>query len=145
MEKIMLEYLREKNNHTFFCQSKGIVARSVTAIKRTAREDNIISPPYFSNSFGIPSGPTAFREMLRENKSRRNPTHFIDTVDKTTLIENKAKIEKCLAKHFRDTGNKFPTKNMFSLEMKRPSIENILKESVSKNIIIFKKGHYVFF
>jgi hypothetical protein len=25
-------------------------------------------------------------------------------VDKTTLIENKAKIEKCLAKHFRETG-----------------------------------------
>jgi len=33
-----------------------------------------------------------FWEMLRENKSRRNPTHFIDPVDKTTLIENKAKI-----------------------------------------------------
>jgi hypothetical protein len=34
-----------------------------------------------------------FREMLRENKSRSIPTHFIDPVDKTTLIENKAKIE----------------------------------------------------
>jgi hypothetical protein len=45
-----------------------------------------------------------FWEMFREDKSRRNPTHFIDTVDKTTLIENKAKIEKRLAKHFRDTG-----------------------------------------
>ena len=45
-----------------------------------------------------------FWEMLRENKSRINPTHVIDPVDKTTLIENKAKIEKCLAKHFRETG-----------------------------------------
>jgi hypothetical protein len=45
-----------------------------------------------------------FWEMFREDKSRRNPTHFIDPVDKTTLIENKAKIVKCLAKYFRDTG-----------------------------------------
>ena len=88
--------------------------------------------------------------MLREDKSRRNPSHFIDPVDKTTLIENKSKIEKCLAKHFSDIGkdnlvshrhqtkvktfldniknNKVPTQNMFSLEVKRPSIENILKE-----------------
>jgi len=46
----------------------------------------------------------SYWEMLRENKSRINTTHVIDPVDKTTLIENKAKIEKCLAKHFRDTG-----------------------------------------
>jgi len=36
-----------------------------------------------------------FWEMLREDKSRCNPSHFIDPVDKTTLIENKGKIEKC--------------------------------------------------
>ena len=88
-----------------------------------------------------------FWEMLREDKSRRNPSHFIDPVDKTTLIENKGKIEKCLAKHFSDIGkdtlvshrhqtrvktfldniknNKVPTQN--SLEVKRPSIEKILK------------------
>jgi hypothetical protein len=27
-----------------------------------------------------------FWEMFREDKSRRNPTHFIDPVDKTTLL-----------------------------------------------------------
>jgi hypothetical protein len=32
--------------------------------------------------------------MLREDKIRRNPSQFIDPVDKTTLIENKGKIEK---------------------------------------------------
>ena len=46
-----------------------------------------------------------FGEMLREDKNRRNPTYFIDPVDKTTLIENKGKIEKCLEKHFSDIGN----------------------------------------
>ena len=85
-----------------------------------------------------------FWEMLGEDKSRRNPSLFIDPVDKTTLIENKGKIEKCFAKHFSDIGkdnlasqrhqakvktfldniknNKVPTQNM-----KRPSIEKILK------------------
>ena len=33
-----------------------------------------------------------FWEMLREDKSRGNPSHFIDPVDKTTLIENKSTI-----------------------------------------------------
>ena len=33
-------------------------------------------------------------------KSRSNPSHFIDPVDKTTLIENKGKIEKCLGTVF---------------------------------------------
>jgi hypothetical protein len=83
-------------------------------------------------------------------KSRSNLSHFIDPVDKTTLIENKGKIEKCRAKHFSDIGkdnlvshrhqakvkrfldniknNKVPTQNMFSLEVKRPSIEKILKK-----------------
>ena len=39
-------------------------------------------------------------EMLREDESRRNTSHFIDPVDKTTLIENKGKIEKCLGTVF---------------------------------------------
>ena len=52
----------------------------------------------------LKNNSTFFWEMFREDKSRRNPTHFIDPVDKTTLIENKAKIVKCLAKHFRETG-----------------------------------------
>ena len=87
--------------------------------------------------------------MLREDKIRRNPSHFIDPVDKTTLIEIKGKIEKCLAKHFSDIdkdnlvshrhqtkvktfldnikNNKVPTQNMFSLEVKSSSIETILK------------------
>ena len=93
--------------------------------------------------------------MLREDKSRRNPSHFIDPVDKTTLIENKGKIEKCPAKHFSDIGkdtlvshrhqarvktflnniknNKVPTQN--SLEVKRPSIEKILKELQSGKVV----------
>ena len=93
--------------------------------------------------------------MLREDKSRRNPSHFIDPVDKTILIENKGKIEKCLAKHFSDIGkdtlvsprhqarvktfldniknNKVPTQN--SLEVKRPSIEKILKELQSGKVV----------
>jgi len=32
--------------------------------------------------------------MLRADKSRRNPSHFTDPVDKTTLIANKGKIEE---------------------------------------------------
>jgi hypothetical protein len=39
-------------------------------------------------------------EMLREDESRHNTSHFIDPVDKTTLIENKGKIEKCLATNY---------------------------------------------
>jgi len=103
------------------------------------------------------SNSNGFGEMFREDKSRRNPSHFIDPVDKTTLIENKGKIEKCLAKHFSDIvkdnlvshrrqakvktfldnnkNNKVPTKNMFSLEVKRLSIEKILKELQSGKVV----------
>ena len=35
-----------------------------------------------------------FWKMLRADKSRRNPSHFTDPVDKTTLIANKGKIEE---------------------------------------------------
>ena len=45
-----------------------------------------------------------FWKMLRADKSRRNPSHFTDPVDKTTLIANKGKISKCLVKHFCDVG-----------------------------------------
>jgi hypothetical protein len=41
--------------------------------------------------------------MLRDNKT--NVTlQIIDPVDKTTIIDKKGKIEKCLIKHFGDIG-----------------------------------------
>ena len=74
---------------------------------------------------------------------------------KQFLLKTKGKIEKCLAKHFSDIGkdtlvsprhqarvktfldniknNKVPTQN--SLEVKRPSIEKILKELQSGKVV----------
>ena len=78
--------------------------------------------------------------MLRDNKASVTPSQIIDPVDKTTIIDKKGKIEKCLIKHFGDIGrdsthqneahtnyvktfisqaqnDKIPTKNMFSLNI----------------------------
>jgi hypothetical protein len=38
--------------------------------------------------------------MLRDNKANVTPSQIIDPVDKTTIIDKKGKIEKCLIKHF---------------------------------------------
>jgi hypothetical protein len=37
-----------------------------------------------------------FWEMLRNNKANVTPSQIIDPVDKTTIIDKKGKIEKCL-------------------------------------------------
>jgi hypothetical protein len=84
---------------------------------------------------------------------------FIDPVDKTTIIDKKGKIEKCLIKHFGDIGrdsthqneahtnyvktfisqaqnDKIPTKNMFSL--------NIQADIVQRALVSLKSGKAVF-
>jgi hypothetical protein len=40
--------------------------------------------------------------MLRDNTANVTPSQIIDPVDKTTIIDKKGKIEKCLIKHFGD-------------------------------------------
>jgi hypothetical protein len=47
---------------------------------------------------------TFFWEMLRDNKANVTPSQIIDPVDKTTIIDKKGKIEKCLVKLFGDIG-----------------------------------------
>jgi hypothetical protein len=42
--------------------------------------------------------------MLRDSKANVTPSQIIDPVDKTTIIDKKGKIEKCLIKHFGDIG-----------------------------------------
>jgi hypothetical protein len=74
------------------------------------------------------------------------PSQIIDPVDKTTIIDKKGKIEKCLIKHFGDIGrdsthqneahtiyvktfisqaqnDKIPTKNMFSLNIQADIVQ----------------------
>ena len=45
-----------------------------------------------------------FWEMLRDNKTNATSSQIIDPVDKTTIIDKKGKIEKCLIKHFGNIG-----------------------------------------
>ena len=91
-----------------------------------------------------------FWEMLKEKNQSVNPSYIIDPVDKTSIIEGKGKIETHLKTHFSEIGsdnlvsannkmfvnnflndimvNNINSMNMFSLEVKRSSVEKILSD-----------------
>ena len=71
-----------------------------------------------------------FWEMLREDISRGNPSHFIDRVDKTALIENKGKI--VLRNTFSDIGKDNLVSHRYQAKIKT-FVDNI------KNNIKFRR------
>ena len=119
---------------------QNAIKRKASAIKMRTFTDQCIKPKQKAKGFW---------QMLKDTKNNINPSQIIDPVDKTTLIDKKGKIEKCLIKHFGDIGkdstisdnthvnkvnsflsdledNKIKTNNMFSLNVSLKTIEKAL-------------------
>jgi hypothetical protein len=151
--------LRQSDSHVGKLLTDSYMKRKKAVQEAVQRKINADKMRLFNNKcINSKNKAKGFWEMLRDNKANVTPSQIIDPVDKTTIIDKKGKIEKCLIKHFGDIGrdsthqneahtnyvktfisqaqnDKIPTKNMFSL--------NIQADIVQRALVSLKSGKAV--
>ena len=72
-------------------------------------------------------------------KTNVTPSQIIDPVDKTTIIDKKGKIEKCLIKHFGDIGRDSTHKNEAHTNYVKKFISQAQNEKNSDKKYVFSE------
>ena len=132
--RIDYDALTIKIDHTIrksgkFCpnliKSGRILCKKPSNVKATRTERKSLP----ESASTLKNNSKGFWSLLKDKKSTFNPSYIIDPVDKTTLVDNKGKIELCVKDHFSNIGKDFSVESPH-----RASVADFLEKVATDNV-----------